>query len=168
MDANKYTSDFQFIGNIIRKFSINNNFLTYNDDDPNIKKNLDVSHKITEISLHEDEQKNQTLLGTLNLDIKFNVSQNKHKTSISLLIEGCFNFPFEKTKEEFINRLNINGVTALYSIARTLILNITAQSYQSGKVMLPMFNVAAYSKDYTELNNEVFDESNTNLLTDKQ
>jgi hypothetical protein len=176
MEANKYTSDFQFIGNTIKKFNIKNNFLIYNDDDPNIKKYLDVSHKITEISLHEDEQKNQILFGLLNLDIKFNVSQNKYKTSISLLIEGCFNFPLEKTKKEFISRLNLNGVTTLYSIARTLILNITAQSYQSGKVILPMFNVVAYSKDCTELYNDEFeklnieesDESNINIITEKQ
>lgn len=147
MEANKYKSDFQFIGSMIKKFNINNNIISYNDDDPKMKKKLDVSHQITEASIHENEQHDKSWLGILNLNIKLDVSSNKQKTSISLLLEGCFSSSAEAAEDEFNNMLTINGVTTLYSIARSLILSITSQAYISGKISLPMFNVAAYSND---------------------
>lgn len=110
----------------------------------------------------------KTWLGILNLNINLDVTLNKQKTSITLILEGCFNASAESLENEFIYMLNLNGVTALYSIARSIILSISAQTFHSGKITLPMFDVAAYSKDLNKINSELSTEENSNMLTEMQ
>lgn len=50
-------------------------------------------------------------------------------------------------ESNFKDMLKINGITSLYSIARGFIQSTTSQTLTSGSVLLPMFNVVAYSKD---------------------
>lgn len=69
-------------------------------------------------------------------------------------IEGCFTAPDEIGEELFKKMLQINGITSLYSIARGFIQSTTSQTLMTGNVLLPMFNVAQYSRDLNEQNEE--------------
>ncbi len=141
--SNQYLSEFQMIGNAIKNLKIKNDFIALGNG-KDFKRKFDVSHTITSIDLIDD---GKTLSGTILLNIKVNISANKKKYSVDLSIEGCFNTPLEAGEEAFKKMLQINGVTSLYSIARGFIQGVSSQTLVSGNVLLPMFNVAAYSKD---------------------
>lgn len=60
---------------------------------------------------------------------------------LDLLIEGAFSAPSSIEEEVFKKLLLINGAAALYSIARSKVEGITAMTFQSGKLELPMVNI---------------------------
>ena len=140
---NKYLSDFQIIGSTIKNVKIKNDFLTLSNRNT-AKRKIDVSHSLGSIELVED---GQVLSGTITLNIKVNISENKRKYSLDMSIEGCFNAPSEMGEETFKNMLGINGITSLYSIARGFVQSTSSQTLLTGSVLLPMFNVVAYSED---------------------
>ena len=77
---------------------------------------------------------------------KLNI-EGKKKYSVDLSMQGCFAAPLDMEEEQFIQMLKLNGISSLYSIARGFIQSTTSQSLVSGSIILPMFNVAAYSRD---------------------
>ena len=122
-------SAFQYIGSRITSLKIKNDFVDLFDSNE-VKKSIDVSHEI--LSIEKDKQ----------------------KYNISMSIEGCFTAPDEIGEELFKKMLQINGITSLYSIARGFIQSTTSQTLMTGNVLLPMFNVAQYSRDLNEQNEE--------------
>ena len=74
----------------------------------------------------------------------------KKKYTVDMTIEGCFNAPAQIGEDTFKGMLKVNGVTSLYGIARGFVQSTTSQTLLSGSVLLPMFNVAAYSEDLDE------------------
>lgn len=138
---NQYLSDFQIIGNSVRKFKIKNDFVIL-PENKNTKRKIDVSHRIESVKLSEEE-----FSGILTLNVKVTVSSGKEKYVIDLSVEGCFIAPLEMGEETFTEMLQLNGLTSLYSIARGFVQSTTSQTLISGSILLPMFNVAAYSKD---------------------
>jgi len=141
--SNQYLSDFQIIGSSIKSLKIENDFIGLSNDS-NIERTLDVSHSVASI---ETINNGESFLGTILLNIKTSASLDKKKYTVDLLIEGCFNAPAKVGENSFNGMLQVNGVTSLYSIARGFIQSTTSQTLVSGSILLPMFNVAAYSKN---------------------
>lgn len=141
--SNQYLSDFQIIGTSIKNFKIKNDFIAISNDNK-FKRKIDLSHAIPSINVIND---GKTYSGIILLNIKVSLSSSKKKYIVDLCIEGCFNAPSEMGEESFKNMLRVNGITSLYSIARGFIQSTTSQTLLSGSILLPMFNVAAYSKD---------------------
>lgn len=147
MTINKYLSEFEFVGSSIKTIKIRNDFITMNNIVKS-KKTIDVTHSIDSIQTNKEEEK---ILGIITLNIKVLISEGKKKLNINMSIEGCFRGPAEMGEEQFKNMLQVNGVTSLYSISRGFIQSTTSQMLSSGSVVLPMFNVAAYSEDVSEI-----------------
>lgn len=141
--SNPYLSKFQIIGTSIKAFKIRNDFVSLGDIS-NIKRVIDVSHSVPTLELVND---GETYYGIVVLKIKTTVSSNKKKYIVDLTIEGCFNAPSELGENTFREMLKINGITSLYGIARGFVQSTTSQTLVSGSILLPMYNVAAYSKD---------------------
>lgn len=146
---NKYLSEFQIIGSTIKSVKIKNDFLSLNSN--NLKRKIDISHLLGNIELIEE---GQFFSGTIVLNIKVNISENKRKYSLNISIEGCFNAPSKISEETFKNMLEVNGITALYSIARGFVQSTSSQTLLSGNVLLPMINVVEYSKDLNNTDEE--------------
>ena len=144
--SNQYLSDFQIIGSSVKSLRIRNDFVSLSDVD-NLKRTIDVSHSVPEIELIDD---GETLSGIVLLKIKSTISANKKKYTVDMTIEGCFNAPAQIGEDTFKGMLKVNGVTSLYGIARGFVQSTTCQTLLSGIVLLPMFNVAAYSEDLDE------------------
>ena len=144
--SNQYLSEFQIIGSSIKSLKIRNDFVSLSDVE-NIKRSIDVSHSVPIIELIDD---GETFSGIVLLQIKFTLSASKKKYIVDLTIEGCFNAPTKIGEDTFKGMLKVNGVTSLYGIARGFIQSTTSQTLLSGSVLLPMFNVAAYSEDLDE------------------
>ena len=116
-----------------------------------MKASLDVTHKVLSIEVVENDNK---ISGIIEVNIKASLSSGKQKYVISLSIEGCFEAPSDVGEEDFRTMLQVNGITSLYSIARGFVQSTTSQTLIAGNVLLPMFNVAAYSKDLDEKTTE--------------
>lgn len=144
---NKFLSDFQIIGSTIKSVKIKNDFLSLSNSN-NMKRKIDISHLLGDIDLIED---GQFYSGTIILNIKVNISQNKNKYNVDISIEGCFNAPSEIGEETFKSMLELNGIASLYSIARAFVQSTTSQTLLAGSVLLPMINVVEYSRN---LNNK--------------
>lgn len=144
--SNQYLSEFQIIGSSVKSLRIRNDFVSLSDIH-NIKRTIDVSHSVPAIELIDD---GETLSGIVLLKIKSTISANKKKYTVDMTIEGCFNAPAQIGEDTFKGMLKVNGVTSLYGIARGFVQSTTSQTLLSGSVLLPMFNVAAYSEDLDE------------------
>lgn len=139
----EYLSDFQIIGNSVKSLKIRNDFIGL-DNLGKTKRTIDLSHSIGAIELIDE---GTTYSGIVLLMIKATISSGKKKYIVDLTIEGCFNAPVEIGEETFKEMLKVNGVTSLYSIARGFVQSTTAQTLVNGSILLPMFNVVAYSED---------------------
>lgn len=138
MNLNKILPDFEFLGSSIRQLKINNNLISL---PPNLSLSFGIDIAIENIEMDSDLNKRVgTLL--LKVEIKAKAPKQKNKSSFLLEIEGCFATTVEEQK--FINMLYINGGSCLYSIARTIILNVSAQTYKNGKITLPMINMVEF------------------------
>ena len=147
---NKYLAAFQYVGSRISNCKIRNDFLVI-DNTTEMKRSIDVSHAIQSIDIIENEN---IISGVILVNIKVTLSSGKQKYIISLSIEGCFEAPLEMGEDAFRMMLQLNGITSLYSIARGFVQSTTSQTLISGNVLLPMFNVAAYSEDMNKKQDE--------------
>ena len=145
----QYISDFQFIGSSIKSFNIKNNFVALGNDASTNRK-VEISHSVGNIEKIND---GQTLSAMVLLKINVKIESNDRLYTVDLAMEGCFNTSLEMGEETFNEMLNINGVTTLYSIARAFIHSTTSQTLVAGSILLPMFNVAAYSKNLNSEDN---------------
>lgn len=145
-----YLSDFQIIGSSVKSVKIRNDFVNLNNIGKT-KKNLELSHSLHSV---EEIENGTAYSGMVLLKIKATVSSGKKKYVVDLAMEGCFTAPAEIGEETFREMLKVNGVTSLYSIARGFVQSTTAQTLVSGSVLLPMFNVVAYSKDIDDDKND--------------
>lgn len=148
--SNEFLSQFQIIGSCIKNVKIKNDFISLGSGGA-VKRKIDVSHTITSLGLTDNDK---TLTGTLLVNIKAVITAKKKKYAVDISIEGCFEAPSDMGEETFKEMLQVNGLTSLYSIARGFVQSTTSQTLVAGSVLLPMFNVAAYSKDLDNKENE--------------
>lgn len=148
MNIKPIESDFQMIGSTIRELSIKNPVLITMDENCD-NRFIDLSHQISEI----EEQPNGFMLGVVSLYIKTTIGKGKQRFRLNMSIDGAF-IARNTDKEQFQKMLSVNGITATYSVARSIIIGITSQTFASGSVILPMINVFKYSKDIGNNNPE--------------
>ena len=144
--SDQFISSFTYVGSAIKNFQLHNtlNRITDNQD---IQRELKVSHQLGQIN-HVVEEK--LLFGTVTLFIEVHMSCEEREYNISLEIEGGFCIPDQMEETLFQKMLLNNGIASLFSIARGFIQSTPAQTLLEGSVLLPMFNVAAYSKAVEE------------------
>ena len=136
-------SSFQMVSTSVKSIKLKNDFVAL-DELNNFNKTLDVEYDIEAIDLIEDKG---YWLGTSLLKVKCEVKKNaKKKIIVEVQIQGVFIENSARAKKDFEDMLNINGCSCLYSVARGLIISITGQALEAGKVVLPMINVFEFNK----------------------
>lgn len=135
----KYKSEFQFLGSSVKELEIKNDFVVFPE---NSKKSFDVVYQRCDIT-RTDKNK----LGSIRLDIKVMLEENRQICDLHLLIEGCFRVSLDMADDEFEALLKINGCAALYSVARAYIISISSNTFMKGAIILPMMNFVEASKD---------------------
>lgn len=146
MEASKALADIQLLGTKLHRLEFSNDFITYYDSE-DVKKVLDVSYKVIE-TYYDDEER--IYVGTLNLYVDVDITCGEdEKMTMQMELQGGFaSLPTkEQAEEAFAKLLEINGTAALYSIARSIVLSLTSQSYAGEAVMLPMINVFRLRKE---------------------
>lgn len=136
--GDQISADIKFVGSCVEKVVVQNNIINLAQNDP---REFGIDIDVKEIGQNDDK----TLIGTVDLSVITNVKSKqdkKRKTKFDIVIQGCFESTNIKlSKEKFGAMLYVNGGSALYSIARSLICNLSANMYQNGKLLLPMINV---------------------------
>ena len=142
-----YSADFQLIGNRIVQLKISNDFILVDiDESSTTKKSLSLSHQIVTV----DTDDSGKLSGVLTLNVKVKLGRGDKKCNVDLTLEGCFNSDKELSEEKFRSMLEINGLSTLYSISRSILISITSQTFAQGAVVLPMINVLKYVESQRE------------------
>ncbi len=141
MNTKEIKSEFQFVGNSIYNLDLHNDFISIPDGD--FSKEFDVSYDIESITEDEND-----IWGIINLYVDCVIKPNAEtdtdelsEFNLKLILNGCFKDVKGISKEDFTKLLSINGCAALYSVARSIIISISAQSVVSGSIVLPMINV---------------------------
>lgn len=138
MDINECLSNFQFIGSSVRHLEVNNNHVYISEEEwKQIIPNIDVNYSIEDISIDEESK---SLFGIINLNLMLSIESSEKKTSVSLVLQGCFSDK-PSNKENFKQLLSLNGCTALYSIARSIVASTLSQCVSGHQIILPMINV---------------------------
>lgn len=151
INSNQVLADFQFIGNRVSNFKIETRDIRIDKEKINVT--YDFDYEIKEIKELEDRYTGYLEFITI-IKAKFK------KTvffKIDLTMEGAFIGNIQKLKkEEFINMLELNGLTALSQLSRAYILSVTALSGITPPVKLPMINVfkLIQQKKEREINNK--------------
>lgn len=134
MNFNKITSELNFLGCTIRELKIVNNIVSLS---PNVVKKFGMDVVPSELSINQE-----TKYGKLMLKIVVELEENgKNAGLIELLMEGAFSVPSSVDEKMFKELILINGATALYSIGRSKIENITATTFLDGKILIPLINI---------------------------
>ena len=138
-DAKNVIAQIKFIDSRILKLKLDNNL-------PLSQKIVDFECRI-DYSLGEILHAGKELQGTVTLTLSVS-SKEKRKNIFSLQIdiEGAFSCDDEMAHDMFVRFLSINGVSMLYSIARTNIITITGLSYPGATIRIPMINIAALNE----------------------
>lgn len=139
MNIENSKSKFLFIGNTIRKFTINNNIINFHNP-YDYDKTFDVEYKIDRIYEKEGDW-----TGILRLFISVcaqHKEEEEKNAMLHLVTEGYFSSNKQQTeKEEFEKMLALNGCATLYSISRAIIMTTSSQTFNFGDIVLPMVNV---------------------------
>jgi len=142
-----FSADFQLIGNRIVQLKISNDFILVDvDETTETKKGLNLSHQIINVQKDADGK----LSGILSIRVKIRLTRGKEKCTADLTLEGCFNADSDLGEEKFRYMLEINGFSTLYSIARSILISVSSQTFAQGSIILPMINVLKYIESQKE------------------
>lgn len=135
MDTSKVYSDFQLQGVRIADLSVKNDFIN----------SPDLSNSDLSINLGNNKIKIEKIgeeLGSelcLSVNICLTEKTDNKRIEISLTLESFFTTS-DLDEDNFKQMLLLNGNSTLYSIARSHVITISALSFDSGKIVLPMIN----------------------------
>ncbi len=140
MDLEKNFARFQFLDHRISELIVKNTIQNY-DEDSVSGRTLDADFKV----LHVGELEGQHT-GLIQLYVNISLEMRDDTAlAIRVLMEGAFACPIADINiEGFTRMLELNGTSALYSIARGLILSISAQTMNGVNVRIPLMNVVAW------------------------
>ena len=135
-----HISKFAFVEHTISKLNVTNGIHTFQEPELNSNK-LELDYQILSVN-HTGNQYN----GHLEISVKANVKNSlKQNFKIHLVMNGYFiaSSPedIDENRNKFIDKLYINGTSTLYSIARSVVIDISAKSMASGQVRLPLINI---------------------------
>lgn len=142
METEKNFARFQFLDHKISELSIKNTIRSYDEDAIN-ERTLDADFNVLQIGAFGEKH-----VGLLQLYVSTALEMcDDTALSISLLLEGAFACPLADLDDEgFKNMLELNGTSALYSIARSLILSVSSQAMSGINIRIPLMNVVAWHK----------------------
>jgi len=129
-------SQFVFVGSKIKKLTFTNPFINL---PANAKYTVEVDYSVDSFTKDENGYR-----GIITLNVKMKIRHKRNISSLSIDLEGCFDLSDDSIADDIFEKmLQLNGVTMLYSIARSIIQSITSQSFLDGSVALPMINVVS-------------------------
>ncbi|AGB18579.1 protein-export chaperone SecB [Thermoanaerobacterium thermosaccharolyticum] len=136
INANKVLADFQFVANRVSEFKIETRDIGTNEAKVHVT--YDFDYNIKEINEFEDKYIGYIEFITV---IKAKV-KNSILFKINLTMEGVFVGNTQKLKQEdFLDMLELNGLTTLFQLSRAYILTVTSLSGINPPVKLPMVNI---------------------------
>lgn len=147
MKTKKYEPVFQMIANSILDLSLKNSMISL-DDTQDLDREFSVVIKDLSVEDHE-EYKSAGLNVEVNVRISEKGKEDPKAFELSVLMGGVFQADISTNDEELTEKLKVNGVAALYSIARGTVTNISSQALVSGKVILPLVNFVEFAQDYS-------------------
>ena len=137
-------SGFSYIGSSIKECIIHNSIIGLGSD-AQYELALDFSTTLLPLIKEESFRRGRVLL---TIECKVTTETDEHaKTDIDFVIEGDFSASNDMPDESFTKMLMVNGVSALYGIARSKLEVITALTYHQGKISFPMINVLELLKE---------------------
>lgn len=139
MDLKKAASDFQIVENNVLNVRINNGIFLHREKKENLKRSFDVDYNIAHISKSDNEW-----WGIL--EVMFNITastleSNKGVLDFSISINGLFKAPDTMPEQQFVAMLELNGLTALYGVSRSIITAISSIALDEERIILPMLNI---------------------------
>ncbi|AEF17788.1 MULTISPECIES: protein-export chaperone SecB [Thermoanaerobacterium] len=136
INVNKVLADFQFVGNRVSDFKIETRDIRTNEFKVHVT--YDFDYNIKEVKELEDKYIGYIEFITV---IKAKV-KNSILFKINLTMEGVFVGNTQKLKQEdFLDMLELNGLTTLSQLSRAYILTVTSLSGINPPVKLPMVNI---------------------------
>ena len=138
MEINVVSPGLKYLGNTVRKLTINNSIVTVSKDD---KRSFGLEVKKPKYEIVNDKKS-----GCIEIEFHVLIEQSvANKCEIDITLEGAFQGE-NVSEDEFRKLVELNGVAALISIARGKIESITANVFEHGKVTIPFINVIDYYK----------------------
>lgn len=139
MDLKKAASDFQIVENNVLNVRINNRIFLHRAKKENLKRSFDVDYNIAHVSKSDNEW-----WGIL--EVMFNITastleSNKGVLDFSISINGLFKAPDTMPEQQFVAMLELNGLTALYGVSRSIITAISSIALDEERIILPMLNI---------------------------
>ncbi len=145
METKKFEPAFQMIANTIAKINVTNTINNISNTQ-DLHRSFSINVKDLYIEEHE-EYKSAGLDVEIITLIEEKNTESPKKFEMQLIITGIFKDLAETPNEEFEEKLKLNGVAALYSIARGCVTNISSQTLAEGKVVLPLVNFIEAKRD---------------------
>lgn len=137
MDLNLIASGIKLIGTTIKSISVNNNIV---DIDREAKRNFGLNINEPYFEMVEDGFFSQMII-----DFIVEVEQSGEQTfKLQMSLEGAFLSCNQVDESRFKQLVNVNGAAAIIGIARGKIEAITANIFNSGKIVIPFVNVMEY------------------------
>lgn len=138
MNEKTIESPFQFLRNDITNIKFKNK-LYIAPNDATLSRRFDIDYKIGEIKTEND--KKYAVIGMFfNMIIEENET-NEELLNFDLDLEGLFCAPADTTDDLFKAALELNGLTALYGVARGHISTISSSVTGIERITLPMINI---------------------------
>ncbi|MGN0182915.1 MAG: hypothetical protein ACI4DP_10995 [Candidatus Ornithomonoglobus sp.] len=139
MDISNEISTFQFISSDVTNVDIQNNLFFCNLPKDTWQRTFDVDYDIEYVS--NENNRWSGILG-LTFSLSIDSSENDERIfSFKISVKGVFVAPISMTQEEFEGMLELNGLTALYSVARGTIASISSDVTNFERILLPMLNI---------------------------
>ena len=150
MDSKNISSPFQLLQNNVLEFTFSNNE-TICLDNEDVQRVCNTEYNIVKV-----EKSNSSHLGAIELTIEAKrlIKKNNCGFSLKLCINGIFSAPLDMPEEIFCRMLELNGIAALYSIARGKISSLASLCYPSEPVIIPMINVNKLVKQKNKKNKD--------------
>lgn len=139
MRLNCVVKGMELIGTVIKKLNIENNI-------------ADISREGKHcfgLNINEPEFQmvDNTILAYMLIDFEIEVDQDEEQSCrLQLSLEGAFISEEGMDQNAFKNLVIVNGAAALIGIARGKIEAISANIFNSGKIVIPFVNVVDYYK----------------------
>lgn len=144
MNTKQFQPTFQMVANTISEINISNTLINVSDS-ADLERTFSLDLKKLEIEEH-NTYKSAGLDVQVNVLIEEKAKESKKSFSLNMVIQGVFVDEKDISNEDFENKLKLNGVAALFSIARGCITNISAQCLAEGKIILPLVNFMDFAK----------------------
>lgn len=143
MELNYVTNGIELIGTTIKVLHIDNNIV---DVEREAKRNFAL-----DINEPQFESIENGFFSQMTIDFEVEIEQSEErKCKIELSLEGAFISDGEIEEDTFKQLVMVNGAAAIIGIARGKIESITANIFNSGKVVIPFVNVLDYYKGLLE------------------